>query len=165
MVAQTAVNHLVRGSRNQDNRFPMPKEFYTEKDIEDLFNRGVRSLQVTENVVLTELAYEKAKRLDFQLITDRADNPPAAPVRPYISEQQARRPVPTIGPLTPAREAQPKPASSAVRETSPGTSQGQMESDVEQRIRSAVIARLGNQVDAKLLDNIIHRVVKGVGLK
>jgi hypothetical protein len=28
-----------------------------------------------------------------------------------------------------------------------------------------VIARLGNQVDAKLLDNIIHRVVKGVGLK
>jgi hypothetical protein len=36
---------------------------------------------------------------------------------------------------------------------------------VEQRIRSAVIAKLGNQVDAKLLDNIIHRVVKGIGLK
>ena len=62
----------------------MPKEFYTEKDIEDLFQRGIRSLQITENVVLTELAYEKAKRLDFQLLTERADNPPAAPVRPYI---------------------------------------------------------------------------------
>jgi hypothetical protein len=37
--------------------------------------------------------------------------------------------------------------------------------DIEKRIRSAVIARLGNQVDAKLLDNIIHRVVKGIGLK
>lgn len=130
----------------------MPKEFYTEKDIEDLFNRGVRSLQLTENVVLTELAYEKARRLDFQLITDRADNPPAAPVRPYISEQQTTRPVSTIGPATPVVEAQPKPAQSN-------------SSDVEAKIRSAVIARLGNQVDAKLLDNIIHRVVKSVGLK
>src|SRR5687767_13454661 len=88
----------------------MPKEFYTEKDIEDLFQRGVRSLQVTENVVLTELAYEKAKRLDFQLITDGADNPPAAPVRPYISEQQTSRSVPTIGPATPQVDSQPKPA-------------------------------------------------------
>jgi hypothetical protein len=144
----------------------MAKEFYTEKDIEDLFNRGVRSLRVTENVVLTELAYEKAKRLDFQLITDRADNPPAAPVRPYISEQQTRRPVETIGHVAPAVESQPRLVSPPiVRETSSGGPQGQTESDIEQRIRSAVIARLGNQVDAKLLDNIIHRVVKGVGLK
>src|SRR5919107_621945 len=127
----------------------MPKEFYTEKDIEDLFQRGIRSLQVTENVVLTELAYEKAMRLDFQLITDRVDNPPAAPVRPYISEQQSRRTVETIGPVAPA----------AIREAPSRASQGQKESDIEQRIRSAVIARLGNQVDAKLLDNIIHRVV------
>ena len=137
----------------------MPKEFYTEKDIEDLFNRGIRSLQLSENVVLTELAYEKAKRLDVQLITDRADNPPAAPVRPYISEQQTRRPVPTIGPATPAVESQPRPA------ITPVISQGERENDIENRIRSAVIARLGNQVDAKLLDTIIHRVVKGVGLK
>jgi hypothetical protein len=36
---------------------------------------------------------------------------------------------------------------------------------IEQRIRSAVIAKLGNQVDPKLLDNIIHRVVKATGLK
>jgi hypothetical protein len=131
----------------------MPKEFYTEKDIEDLFQRGVRSLQVTENVVLTELAYEKAKRLDFQLITDRADNPPAAPVRPDILEGQTSRPKPTIGSATPQVESQPKPV------------QPNPTNDVEARIRSAVIARLGNQVDAKLLDKIIHRVVKGVGLK
>jgi hypothetical protein len=144
----------------------MPKEFYTEKDIEDLFQRGTRSLRITENVVLTELAYEKAKRLDFQLITDAADNPPAASVRPYISEQQVRRPVPTIGPATPLAESQPKPASvSAPREPVSIPPQTQKESDIEQRIRSAVIARLGNQVDANLLDNIIHRVVKGVGLK
>lgn len=140
----------------------MPKEFYTEKDIEDLFQRGVRSLRITENVVLTELAYEKAKRLEFQLLTDGADNPPAAPVRPYISEQQTHRPAPTVGPVAPVTESQPKPA---LRETSPGDTQAAKESDIEKRIRSAVIARLGNQVDAKLLDTIIHRVVKGVGLK
>jgi hypothetical protein len=144
----------------------MPKEFYTEKDIEDLFQRGVRSLQITDNIILTELAYEKAKRLNVQLVTDRADNPPAAPVRPYISEQQTPRPVETIhsapsstslsdGSLRSAHEV-PGLMSGAEREG---------ENEVESKIRSAVIARLGNQVDAKLLDNIIHRVVKSVGLK
>jgi len=144
----------------------MPKQFFTEKDIEDLYRSGKTSLQVTDDVVLTELAYEKARRLDFQLITDRADNPPAAPVRPYISEQQTHRPVATIGPGTPAVESHPRAVPAPVaRETASTNAQVQKESDIEQRIRSAVIARLGNQVDAKLLDNIIHRVVKGVGLK
>ena len=148
----------------------MPKEFYTEKDIEDLFQRGIRSLQITENVVLTELAYEKAKRLGLQLITDRPDNPPAAPVRPYISEQQAQRASqkPTIGPAAPS-ESQPRPVSPASGRSDPRGGgmpvEAQNREDIEQRIRSAVIARLGNQVDANLLDNIIHRVVKGVGLK
>ena len=153
----------------------MPKEFYTERDIEDLFQRGVRSLQVTENVVLTELAYEKARGLGFQLITDRADNPPAAPVRPYIAEQQTSRPVETIGPASSRVESQPKPTIPRApdehrdsKEHSKPTRSAvplQKSDDVEQRIRSAVIARLGSQVDAKLLDNIIHRVVKSVGLK
>jgi len=142
----------------------MPKEFYTEKDIEDLFNRGVRSLQVTENVVLTELAYEKAKRLDFQLISERADNPPAAPVRPYLSNGHTHLPKPTIGPGAPGVESQP-PLTPALPQGRSAVSQGERGNDIEKRIRSAVIARLGNQVDAKLLDNIIHRVVKGVGLK
>lgn len=127
----------------------MPKEFYTEKDIEDLFARGVRSLQVNENVALTELAYEKAHRLGLQLISERADNPPAAPVRPYLSQAQTPPPRPTIAP---SAESSPQPAPAAP-------------SDVEKRIRAAVIARLGNQVDATLLDNILHRVVKSVGLK
>ena len=129
----------------------MPKQFYTEKDIDDLFNRGIKSLQVTDDVVLTELAYEKAKRLGLQLITDRAENPPAAPVRPYLSESQSVRPKPTAAPVM---QAMPQP-----RQAQPNVL------PIEQRIRSAVIAKLGDQVDAKLLDTIIHRVVKGIGLK
>lgn len=137
----------------------MPKEFYTEKDIEDLFNRGVRSLALTENVILTELAYEKAGRLGVQLVSNQADNPPAAPVRPYLSEPQTHQAKETIGPAAPAVQAQPLTAPTAT------PSQVEKEGEIENRIRSAVIARLGNQVDAKLLDTIIHRVVKSVGLK
>lgn len=130
----------------------MPKQFYTEKDIEDLVQRGVKSLQVTDDVVLTELAYEKAKRLGLQLIMDGADNPPAAPVRPYLSNGTApAHAKPTVAPVA-SMASQPQQAQPRVL-------------PVEQRIRSAVIAKLGNQVDAKLLDNIIHRVVKGIGLK
>lgn len=136
----------------------MPKQFYTEKDIEDLFRSGKRSLQVTDDVVLTELAYEKAKRLGFQLITDGTDSPPAAPVRPYLSEgQPAHRTKPEV-------VASPQRASGAATMSQPAQTQLKV-LPIEQRIRSAVIAKLGNQVDAKLLDNIIHRVVKGIGLK
>jgi hypothetical protein len=144
----------------------MPKQFYTEKDIDDLFNRGTRSLQVTDEVVLTELAYERAKRLGLQLITDGVDNPPAAPVRPYLSDAgTAVQTKPTAGPMAQA-VSQPNlaltPASPSERSA---VSRRERESSIEQRIRSAVVAKLGDQVDAKLLDNIIHRVVKGIGLK
>ena len=129
----------------------MPKQFYTEHDVEDMVRKGIKSLQVTDDVVLTELAYEKAKRLDFQLVSNRADVPPAAPVRPYLSQKQTALPKPVTTSVVHA-DSQPVPAEPKVLA-------------IEQRIRSAVIAKLGNQVDAKLLDNIIHRVVKGIGLK
>src|SRR5512137_2001518 len=78
----------------------MPKEFYTERDIEDMFKRGILSLQVNDNVVLTELAYEKANRLGMQLLRERAVEPPAAPVRPYIS--QVQKPETAAAPAAPA---------------------------------------------------------------
>ncbi len=130
----------------------MAKEFYTEKDIEDMARRGIQSLVIGENVVLTELAYEKAARLGVKLIQERPDNPPSAPVRPYLSQKSNEQPGRT--PLT------PRPGLSAVSPTVPA-------SDVElsQRIKSAVIARLGSQVDEKLLDVIIQRVLKSTGVK
>ncbi len=57
----------------------MPKEFYTERDIEDMFKRGILSLQVNDNVVLTELAYEKANRLGMQLLQASSPVEPPAP--------------------------------------------------------------------------------------
>ena len=124
----------------------MPKEFYTERDIEDLVKRGVLSLDLNENCVLTELAYEKANRLGMKLIRPQPDNPPAAPVRPYLSDKEAARPAaPTVNAVTPAAQAAP--------------------SDLTARIRSAVLAKLGTQVDPVLLDSIIERVLNSTGLK
>jgi hypothetical protein len=123
----------------------MPKEFYTERDIEDLFKRGSMSLRVDDNVVLTELAYEKAQRLGMQLVRERPVEPPAAPVRPYISQFQKPEPA---APSAPA----PAAADAGV-------------ADLPARIREAVTARLGAQVDPALLDLIIQRVLKSTGVK
>lgn len=128
------------------------KKFYTERDIEELFNNGTKSLKLSGNIQLTEMAYEKAKRLGLQLLTDQPDNPPSAPVRPYLSS----------GSL-PASSAQimaaVAPAASHPKPDQPKAIA------IEQRIRAAVAAKMGDQVDAKLLDLIIARVLKSTGMK
>jgi hypothetical protein len=128
----------------------MPKTFYTEKDIEDLFNRGTKVLRLDENVALTELAYEKAKRLGIQLLTTIPDNPPSAPVRPYLSQS-----------VTPPSTVTAASVASALS----NSVEGQPRSDgLANRIRAAVIKQLGNQVQPQLLDKIIQRVLKSTGL-
>lgn len=117
----------------------MPKVFYTERDIEDLARRGVTSVSVTEEVVLTELAREKAERLGVALLREH-DTPPSAPVRPYIAK-------PTQTSTTP--RATPSPD----------------KMDLREKVRQAVIARLGNEVDRNLLETIITRVLDNVGVK
>jgi len=117
----------------------MPKKFYTERDIEDMAARGEMTLEITENVVLTELAFEKAGRLGVKLQQPH-QLPPAAPVRPYLSQ-----PVSTC------------PDCSAPAEVN--------ESDLRQRIRDAVAVKLGTQVDPVLLETIITRVLNNVGMK
>ena len=124
----------------------MAKEFYTEKDIEDMVKRGVMSLTLNENVVLTELAYEKANRLGMQLVRGTADNPPSAPVRPYIAQNSA--------PKTAQMPAYTPPAPAAASNK-----------DLTARIKEAVNARMGAQVDPALLDVIIDRVLKSTGVK
>jgi hypothetical protein len=125
----------------------MGKEFYTEKDIEDLFKRGVTSMETSDNVVLTQLAYEKANSLGMKLVRNKPDNPPGAPMRPYISQKP------------------PKAASVAAPAVCAPPSGRAGGGDLQERIRSAVVARLGTQVDANLLDVIIKRVLASTGVK
>lgn len=124
----------------------MPKVFYTEKDIEDLVRRGILSLEVNDNVVLTDLAYEKANRLGLKLVRDKPECPPGAPMRPYITQAASKQ-----TPVTSTTPVKPAPSAS--------------NTELQDRIRSAVIARLGNQVDPNLLDTIIKRVLNSTGVK
>ena len=121
----------------------MPKEFYTERDIEDMFKRGVMSLNISENVVLTELAYEKANRLGLQLLRSQPDNPPSGPVRPYIAQKNTNVSPAVIG----------------------NASNEPNDKDIQSRIHAAVITRMGSQVDPELLDVIIQRVLKSTGVR
>ena len=130
----------------------MTKKFYTDKDIEELFHGGVKSLHVDDDVVLTDLAFEKARTLG--LLVD--DSPPAAPVRPYLSEVktlQAQQRVDTVSSV----------ASQPAR--TPALSHPERGAELERRIREKVAAKLGDRVDASLLDTIIKRTLKIVRLK
>ncbi|MAT45568.1 MAG: hypothetical protein CL609_24830 [Anaerolineaceae bacterium] len=52
------------------------------------------SLTLNDNIVLTDLAYEKARLLGMSLITAKYNSPPAAPVRPYLSKEQNNKSLP-----------------------------------------------------------------------
>jgi len=116
----------------------MAKKFYTERDIEDMAAVGKYTLTVGEDVVLTELAFEKAERLGVKLIQPH-QHPPSAPIRPYLSE-----PVKSVATSTPI------------------TDKASDDELLRQRIRSAVKTKLGDQIDDKLLDIIITRVLNNV---
>ena len=116
----------------------MPKIFYTEHDIEDMVKRGTMVLSLGDDIVLTDLAYERAGKLGLKLLREN-EKPPSAPVRPYVAQANTKA-------------SNSKPASKASPQ------------DLRQRVRDAVIAKLGSDVDKKLLDTIINRVLDNVGI-
>jgi hypothetical protein len=108
----------------------------------------VISLVVDDDVVLTDLARDKAMRLGIELLREQ---PPSAPERPYITK------------LASPSATQPfidKPALQQSTQTGSTSSD-----DLYQRVYDAVIARLGTSVDAKLLETIIRRVLHTVTAK
>jgi hypothetical protein len=120
----------------------MAKSFYTERDIEDLVRRGVNSLDINDDVVLTDLAFETAEKLGVKL--NRAPKTPITPPPPVIYNPpmiEARQPI------------------------IPATAPGSTSSDLKRRVSEAVAARLGGQVDPALLDRIIDRVLDNIGMK
>jgi hypothetical protein len=181
----------------------MPKQFYTERDIEQMVSSGTRALTLNDNVVLTEQAYEAARRLGMALLRDRPDAPPSAPVRPYLSAIPAGRkpstpsvetqdfaslPTPTTVPATaetqnlaslqkhaglPAGTETQNLASLQKHAGLPAGTETQNLASLQkyagsptaERIRAAVVARLGDSVDPALLNTIIHRVLESTGVK
>jgi hypothetical protein len=113
----------------------MGRTFYTERDIEDLAKRGVKEVQVDEQVYITDVAREKMEALGI-----KTKGVPSGP--PHSSPSAA-----TGG----ARNVPPG---------APGATLGDAErQEVIERVKSGVIARLGPGVDAALLDTLVRRVV------
>lgn len=113
----------------------MAKIFYTERDIDDLKARGADSIDVTDNVVLTDLAVERAMKYGIK-INRRELSAPQATYSPSVNIYAAY-----------PREAPRESAS---------------DSGLKQKIRSAVLARLNGQVDERLLDAVITRLLAGM---
>ena len=119
----------------------MPKIFYTERDIEDLYHSGVTILVVNDDVVVTDLGRESALKLGVELLKEN-DQPSSAPIRPYITEKKSPSAAPSL-PQTPT----PAPTRTAL----------------EDRVLSSVKDKVGDSVDAGLLKTIIQRVLAACG--
>ena len=110
----------------------MPKIFYTEVDVDDMHRRGVDSLDITDNVVVTELGLERAMKHGMKI--NRSDT--IAPKATFSGSVN----------LT---AAYPRAESSS-------------NAELKQRIKSAVLAKLDGQVDAVVLDAVIAKVVSSL---
>lgn len=113
----------------------MPKIFYTERDIDEMKARGVTSIDVTDNVVLTDLALERAMRYEMKI--NRIEH--SAPKATYSPSVNL--------------------AASTVHTT---VTRNTENAELRQRIRNAVLAKLDGQVDSALLDAVITRVLDGM---
>jgi hypothetical protein len=129
----------------------MPRKFITEKDIEDMVRRGERTLQVTDSISLTDLAYEKARKLGVEVIHGHV---PSAPLRPYLVNNKKQE----LG-------AQPAKSIQSTRLPVDLSKSGLKRDELHDRIRSAVVRKLGDQVDPKVVDTIIRRILDSTGVR
>jgi hypothetical protein len=111
----------------------MAKIFYTERDIDDMRARGVTSVDITDNVVITDLAVERAMRYDMKI--NRADS--------------ASAPKATFSGSVNLTAAYPRESSAS-------------DVELKQKIKSLVLVKLNGQVDVALLDAVITRVLAGM---
>lgn len=175
----------------------MGKTIYTERDIEDLAQQGVHSLVVTEEMLLTGLAVEKATQLGITL-ENRQAAPPSGPVRPYLvskpqGKTEGRKSTgeafsangaaqPASSPLPPASAGLPAAIPSPARDGAQPVEErarpqknfpepvlapihSQPNTDLRQRIFSAVSAKLGGELDPTLLERLISRILDNIETK
>ncbi|MGE5141243.1 MAG: hypothetical protein ACM3JD_17380 [Rudaea sp.] len=108
----------------------MARVFYTEQDIQDLAKRGVKEIELNDDVYLTDLARERMESLGIKGRT--AGAAPSAASRPMSA--------PPTGPA-------------------PGSLSEAERQQVFDKVRSGVIARLGPGIDAALVDRVVRQVV------
>lgn len=110
----------------------MAKIFYTERDIDEMRARGVTSVDINNNVVITDLAVERAMKYEMKINRAEQSSPKA-----------------TYSPSVNTYAAYPRASSS-------------IDKDLKEKIKSLVLAKLNGRVDAALLDAVITRVLAGM---
>ena len=113
----------------------MPKTFITERDVDDLKARGITSIDVSDNVVMTDLAVERAFKHGMKVNRVEHGAPPKASFSPSVNTY----------------------ASKPVERTPSAT-----DAEVIAKVKAAVLARLDGQVDAVLLDAVITKVISAM---
>lgn len=111
----------------------MAKIFYTERDIDEMMRRGATSLDITENVVITDLALERAMKYGMKINRSDSGSAPKATLSGSVNLVAAYPRAESIG-----------------------------DADLKQKIKSAVLAKLDGQVDAAILEAVISRVVSSL---
>jgi len=111
----------------------MAKIFYTERDIDDMKARGLTTLELTDNVVITDLALERAMKYEMKI--SRPERVSAPQATPSASVNLVA--------------AYPREVSAS-------------DNELKQKIKTLVLAKLDGQVDAALLDAVITRVLAGM---
>ena len=130
------------------------KQFYTVRDIEDMHAAGVVDIETHDDVVLTDVAREKAIALGMHLTpVEPATDGQQGPALPRMAAAAGT----TKGGagLTPATasSAPPSPSQSGI---------GAAPTDRVMRIKAAVVARLGTDKYNDLLDKIIPQVMSQI---
>jgi hypothetical protein len=131
------------------------KQFYTVRDIEDMHAAGVVEIETHDDVVLTDVAREKAIALGMHL----------NPVEP-VNEGRQGRALPRMAVAAKTKNtptaggALPKPpAAPSASPPLPPANTGNAPADRVMKIKAAVVARLGTEKYNDLLDQIIPQVM------
>lgn len=110
----------------------MGRKFYTEQDIEDLARQGITEITVDDSVYITDVAREKMKAMGI-----RAKSKPQGDES--IVASGTRLPDVFAGSSTPLTSDE--------------------KTEVIEKVKSGVIARLGPGVDVSTVDSIVRQVV------
>ncbi|MFW6333529.1 MAG: hypothetical protein ACOC23_09575 [Thermodesulfobacteriota bacterium] len=132
------------------------KTFYTVRDIEDMHAAGVVEIQTHDDVVVTDVAREKAISLGMRLVPleENEDRRQGRTKRGASADSRTA----TVGSGTgsfskPA--ASPPPSATSPSQTGPGS----LDSKLVRKVKAGVIARLGTDKYNHLLDRIIPQVI------
>ena len=131
------------------------KQFYTVRDIEDMHAAGVVEIETHDDVVLTDVAREKAIALGMHLTpVEPATDGRQGPSRARMDAATGTTRLPAAG-----GAGLPPTAAPSAPTAPPQPTIGDAPTDRVMKIKAAVVARLGTDKYNDLLDKIIPQVM------